>query len=167
MKELTLLMTGVMAVSLAACGATTGGLAQSLATKAALQSVSSADSTPSTAATAQLPMVDSHMDCAALTAELATVDAIITASNDTIHGAGGTNLAGQVAATGASQAALHSGAASALAKVPFGGFFAKKAMDTVANSGAKKMEQAQADLQNANLHKASLTGLYAGKNCAS
>lgn len=167
MKELTLLMTGLMAVSLSACGATTGGLTQSLATKAAMQSMSSTESTSSAPATARLSMEDSQMDCAALTAELANVDAIITESNDIIQGAGGANVAGQVAATGASQAALHSGAASALAKVPFGGFFAKKAMDTVANSGAKKVEQAQVNLQNANLHKAGLTGLYAGKNCAS
>lgn len=167
MKAYTLLMTGLLAVSLSACGATTGGLTQTLAKKAAMQSVSSQVSTTSTSATGQLPVVDSHMDCAVLTTELAKVDAIISASNETIAGSGRANVAGRAAATGASQAALHSGAASALAKVPFGGLFARKAMDSVANSGTKKVERAQADLQNANLRKASLSGLYAGKNCAS
>lgn len=167
MKEFKILMTGLLAVSLSACGATTGGLAKSMAKKAAIQSVSSQSPTTSAPTTAQLPVVDGHMDCAALTVELAKVDRIINASNETIAGSGGANIAGKAAAAGASQAALHTGAASALAKVPFGGLFARKAMDTVANSGAQKVEQAQADLQNANLHKASLSGLYAGKNCAS
>lgn len=167
MKDFKLLMTGLLAVSLSACGATTGGLTQSLAKKAAMQSVSSQVSTSSAPAAVQFTAIDSHMDCAALTVELAKVDAIINESNETIAGAGSANMAGQVAATGASQAALHSGAASALAKVPFGGLFAKKAMDTMANAGARKVEQAEADLQTANLHKASLSGLYAGKDCAS
>lgn len=167
MKEFKFLMTGLLAVSLSACGATTGGLAKSMAKKAAVQTASSQLSPTSEPAIAQFPAVDSHMDCAALTVELAKVDAIIIESNGTINGSGSADMAGNIAAAGASQAALHNGAASALAKVPFGGLFAKKAMDTMANSGAKKVEQAQADLQAANLHKASLTGLYAGKNCAS
>lgn len=167
MKEFKILMTGLLAVSLSACGATTGGLAKSMAKKAAIQSASSQLSLTSAPATAQFSAIDSHMDCAALTVELAKVDVIISESNNTIDGAGSADMAGKMAATGASQAALHSGAVSALAKVPFGSLFAKKAMDTMANSGAKKVEQAQADLQNANLHKASLSGLYAGKNCAS
>lgn len=156
-----------MALSLSACGATTGGIAKSMAKQAAVKSVSSKVSPTAAPAAVQAPVINGDMDCAALTTEMAEVDAIIATSNKTLGNSGRANVTGKVAATGASQAALHSGAAGAIAKVPFGGLFAKAAMDKVANSGAKKAEQAQADLQNANLRKASLSGLYAGKDCAS
>jgi len=167
MKTSILLITSLMAFSLSACGATTGGVAKSMAKQADMKSVSSKISPTDAAATAQAPIVNTAMDCAALTTEMAEVDAIIAASNKTLSGSGRADVAGKVTATGASQAMLHSGAAGALAKVPFGGLFAKSAMDTVANSGRKKAETAQADLQSANLRKASLSGLYAGKNCGS
>jgi len=167
MKTSTLLITGLTALSLSACGATTGGMAKSMAKQAAVNTVSSKVTSTAAPSTVQAPNVDSTMDCAALSTEMAEVDAIIDAANKTLGNSGRANVAGQVAATGASQAALHSGAAGALAKVPFGGLFAKSAMDAVANSGKKKAEKAQADLQNANLRKANLSGLYAGKNCAS
>ena len=138
-----------------------------MAKKAAVSSVTSKVTPTTTPATVQAPTVDSNMDCAALTTEMAEVDATIMAANKTLGNSGRANVAGQVAATGASQAAMRSGAAGAIAKVPFGGLFAKSAMDAVANSGKRKAEQAQADLQNANLRKASLSGLYAGKNCGS
>jgi len=166
MKTPTLLITGLTALSLSACGATTGGIAKSMAKQTAVSSVTSKVTPTAAPAAVQAPIIDGTMDCAALTTEMAEVDATIMAANKILGNSGSANLAGQVAATGASQAALHSGAAGALAKVPFGGLFAKSAMDVVANSGKRKAEQAQADLQNANLRKASLTGLYAGKNCA-
>lgn len=167
MKTTTLLISGLTAISLSACGATTGGLAQSMAKKAAYDAVTSkANSTPAPVAT-QAVSIDYSMDCAALAKEMSDVDAIIIASNTVISGSGTSNMVGGLAAAGASQAAARSGAASALAKVPFGGMFAKKALDSLANSGKKKVEAAQADLQNANMRKASLAGLYAGKNCGS
>lgn len=167
MKPTLLIISGLTAISLSACGATTGGLAQSMAKQAAIGAVTS--NTPTTAAPVamQSVSVDNSMDCFALTKEISDVDAIILASNETISGSGSSNLAGGLAAAGASQAAASSGAAQALAKVPFGGLFAKKAMDSVANAGRKKVEAAQADLQNATMRKASLSGLYAGKNCGS
>jgi hypothetical protein len=167
MKKYTLLMTGLLTLSLSACGATTGGLAKSLAKQAAIQSASAPASISPTSVTTQLPAVDHNMDCAGLSTELADVDALINTSNKTIAGSGRANVAGKIAATGASQAALRSGATSALSKIPFGGLFAKKAMDTAANTEVKKVQQAQANLQSANLRKATLSGLYAGKNCAS
>jgi len=167
MKPTILIMSGLLAVSLSACGATTGGLAQSMAKQAAIGAVTSNNASTAAPIATQVVSVDSSMDCAALAKEISDVDAIIFASNETISGSGGSNIAGGLAAAGASQAAAHSGAAQALAKVPFGGLFAKKAMDSVANAGRKKVEAAQADLQNANMRKASLSGLYAGKNCAS
>jgi len=167
MKTSTLLISGLIAIFLSACGATTGGVAKSIAKQAAMKSVSSKVSPTAAPATVQAPAVDSNMDCAVLATEMAEVDATIMAANKTLGNSGAATIAGQAAATGASQAALHSGAAGALAKVPFGGLFAKSAMNAVANSGKKKTEQAQADLQNANLRKASLSGLYVGKNCGS
>jgi len=167
MKSTTLIFTGLLALSLSACGATTGGLAQSMAKQAAIGAVTSNTSTATAPVAVQAVSIDSSMDCAALTQEIKEVDAIILASNETISGSAGSNLASGLAATGASQVATRTGAAQALAKVPFGGLFAKKAMDSVANAGLKKVEAAQVDLQNANMRKASLSGLYAGKNCAS
>lgn len=167
MKTSTLLITSLMALSLSACGATTGSIAKSMAKQAAVNSVSSKVSPTPTVSAVQAPVVDSTMDCAALTVQMAEVDAAIMTANQTLGNSGRANVAGKVAATGASQAALRSGATGAIAKVPFGGLFAKAAMDRVANSGEKKAAQAQADLQNANLRKASLSGLYAGKDCAS
>ena len=167
MKTSTLLITGLMALSLSACGATTGGIAKSMAKQAAVKSVSSKVSETSMASAMQAPIIDSTMNCAALTTEMAEVDAAIMTANKTLGNSGRANVAGKVAATGASQATLRSGAAGAIAKVPFGGLFAKAAMDRAANSSEKKAEQAQADLQNANLRQASLSGLYAGKDCAS
>lgn len=167
MKTSILLMTGLVALGLGACSATTGSVAKSMAGQAAMQAAASKSAQPATAAAVEAPAVDTSMDCAALTEEMTEVDAIIAASNKTINGAGTADIAGKAAAAGASQAALHTGAAGALARVPFGGLFAKSAMDSVANSGQKKVAKAQSELQSANLRKATLTGLYAGKNCAS
>lgn len=170
MKTSTLLICGIAAVSLSACGGTTGVVAKNLAKNAAMSSAATQLVTPTsvpTSAAMQVQVVDNNMDCEALTKEMAAVDETIRVSNKTLASTGGATFAGQAAAAGASQAALHSGGARALAKVPFGGLFAKTAMDAAANAGRKKAERAQADLQNANLRKASLSGLYAGKNCAS
>ena len=166
MKTSTLLITSLAALSLSACGATTGGMAKSMAKNAAVKSVTKASPT-SAPASVQSPMVNSNMDCAALTTQMAEVDATIMAANKTLGNSGTANFAGQAAAAAGSQVALQNGAAGALAKVPFGGLFAKAAVDRVANSGKRKAEKAQADLQAANLRKASLSGLYAGKNCGS
>jgi len=166
MKSSLLIISAVTGLSFSACS-TTGGLAESLAKQTAMSSITSKATVSATPTITQAPIVDGTMDCAALSAELSKVNTTIKTSHAIISGSGQSNIAGQVAATGASQAALHSGAAGAIAKIPFGGLFAKKAMDSVSNSGQKKVEKAQAELQNANLRKASLTGLYAGKNCAS
>ena len=163
MKQFTGLLTTFAAVSLCACGATTGGVAGTMAQQAAMQTISSPTPTPA----AQPAIVNGDADCTSLSAQLAEVNALINQSNQTIAASGGVNVAGKVAATGASHVALHNGAAGALAKVPFGGLFAKAAVDSVANAGKRKAAKAQADLQNATLRKATLTGLYAGKNCAS
>ena len=137
-----------------------------MAKQAAVKSVTSQPQPTASTASLKATRVDGNTDCATLMTEIAKTDAIILASSETITGAGGANFAGQAAAAAGSQVALQNGAAGALAKVPFGGLFAKAAVDKVANSGKRKTQKAQADLQSANLRKAKLSGLYAGKNCA-
>lgn len=167
MKTTSLIILGLTGLSLSACGATSGGLAQSLAQKAAVQAVTSPSTqSPSmqTAAIAE-PVIAKDAKCETIALKMAETDATIDESNMIISGAAQGNVAGQAVAAGASQAALHTGAAGALARVPFGGLFAKAAMDTVANSGKKKAEAAQKQLEKATLRKAKLSGLYAGRNC--
>ncbi|RKQ68920.1 hypothetical protein DES40_1695 [Litorimonas taeanensis] len=182
-KTAQFLLASALAVSLSACGASTGGLAKSLAKDAAMKTVSNQVS-PQTVApsvvSAPLPdaaasteptptpivrRAKTNKKCKAIAEEMNEIDANIVAYTEIINN-GGSSLAGQAAATGASHAAVHSGAANALMKVPFGGLFAKSAIDSLANSGAKKVEKAQKDLEKANLRKATLTGLYTGKDCA-
>lgn len=169
MKTSSLLILGLAGLSLSACGATSGGVAQSLAQQAAMRAVTP---TPTPAETPLLqssvsdePILVADAKCETIAVKMAEADATIANSQAIIAGAGQSNIAGQAAAAGASQAAIHSGAAGALAKVPFGGFFAKAAMDTAANSGRKKAEAAQKELEKATLRKAKLSGVYAGRNC--
>lgn len=164
MKTVKLSLIGAFAISLSACGATTGGLAQSMAKQAAMETVTSKVSTATTTETSTVAQpVDTMASCESLKLQLDETNAIITASNETLSSSGG-NVASQLATTGATEAAVRTGVIS---KVPFGGFLAKAAKDTVENSNKKKIEQAQANLNAANLRKAELSGLYAGKNCAS
>ena len=166
MKTTSLLILGLAGLSLSACGATSGGLAQSLAQQAATKAVAPSSSAPATQTTtvaeADLP---TDAKCEVIAAKMAEADAVIANSNEVISGAAQSQAAGQAVTSGASTAAVHTGAAGALARVPFGGFFAKAAMDTMANSGQKKAEKAQKELDKAVLRKAKLSGLYAGRNC--
>jgi len=173
MKRSTVLITSVLALSLSACGATTGGVTKSLAKQAAISTISQQIQNQENMATLTEPApatvqpVEADKKCVTLAAQIAETDEIIAQATTTIDGAGGANIAGQAAAAGASQLALQNGAAGALAKVPFGGLFARSAMNSIANSGKKKVEKAQKSLNKAKLRKARLSGLYAGKNCAS
>jgi len=167
MKTASLLILGLAGLSLSACGATSGGLAQSLAQTAASKAVASSSAPApqiqtTAAAETALP---ADAKCEAIAVKMAETDAVIASSNEIITGAAQSQAAGQAVASGASTAAVHSGAAGALARVPFGGLFAKAAMDTMANSGQKKAAKAQKELDKAVLRKAKLSGLYAGRNC--
>jgi|GEM_PF-2770898 len=166
MKMSSLIITGLLAGSLSACGASIGGLAQSMAKKAAVDAASAKiapQETTQTAVVTEVPEIDSSMDCAALSAEIQETDAAITAANETLGGSAAANVKSDAVNAGASYALAKTGAAGAVSRVPFGGLFAKSAKDAVAKSDQKKIEQAKTDLQNANMRKASLTGLYAGK----
>ncbi len=167
MKSSSLLILGLAGLSLSACGATSGGVTQSLAQQAGMRAVSPTpvQSAPVQTAIAPDPVIAADAKCETIAVKMAEADATIAKSNAVITGAEQSDMAGQIAVAGASQAAVHSGAAGALARVPFGGLFAKAAMDTAATSGRKKAEAAQRELDKATLRKAKLSGLYAGKNC--
>jgi len=176
--SLKILVLTATTVSLTACGATTNGLGNALAQKAVSQAVASrmaadepviAETTVRTTTVVtpvdETLLVSSEMSpqCREIATKMAATDARIESANVTING--GENIAGQAAASVATQAALHNGAASVISKVPFGGLFAKAAMDSAANSGKKKIAKAQKDLSKATLQRAKLEGMYAGKGC--
>ena len=174
-KKIKFLILGAAAVSMTACGATTNGLGKAMAQKAAAQAVASqlaAKESPDDVTTAtvttqttttSVASLNMAPECQAIANKVADVDARISAANDIING--GNSVGGEMAASVASTAAVHSGAAQVMAKVPFGGLFAKAAMDGVAKSGEKKMKNAQKDLNKATLERAKLEGMYAGKGC--
>jgi hypothetical protein len=165
-------------LSLAACGATTNGLGKALAQKAASQAITAQmasdepmiTETTTTSTTVVMPATTTNIaslnmapECQAIATKVAAVDARILAANEILNG--GDNVAGQAVASVATQAAVHNGAAQVIGKVPFGGLFAKAAMDGVSNSGKKKAKRATKDLNKATLERAKLEGMYAGKGC--
>jgi len=165
MKTSTFLMISLMAISLSACGATTGGVAKSQAQQAAVKPVSSELVTPQTSETLETSTTDTfahdaNMDCAALSSKMVELDTIISSSNTLIAKSESSEMTNNLAKAGASRMA-----SKALSKVPFAGMFAKSAVDSLTKSERVKMEQAQINLLDANLRKANLSGLYAGKNC--
>jgi len=171
--KLVLMATAVMGVT--ACGASTGGLQNALAQKVAsdaIQSTIANDETTvvttvTTETVAITPEVSDTMSpkCKKVALKMAELDARIAIANETISKGNGANMAGQAAAAAASQGAMHAGAAQVIGKVPFGGLFAKAAMDKVANSGKKKIAKAQKDIQKATLERAKLEGKFSGLNC--
>lgn len=177
-NSLKFLFLATAAVSLTACGASTGGFASAMAQKAVSEAVASkmaADEpvvteintstttvmTPSE--TSLLVDADLSPECQKIATKMTETNARITSANEVIGS--GQGIGGQAAAAAASQAAVHGGAAQVISKVPFGGLFAKAAMDSVANSGKKKVAKAQKDLEKATLERAKLEGIYAGKGC--
>lgn len=174
-KLVKILILGTATVSMTACGATTNGLGKALAQKAASQAVASqlaANKSPDEDATTtvitqttttSIASLNMEPECQAIATKVAAVDARISAANDVING--GNNVEGEAAVSVASTAAAHSGAAQVIGKVPFGGLFAKTAMDSVAKSGKKKVKKAKKELSKATLERAKLEGMYAGKGC--
>lgn len=165
MKTSHILFTGFTALSLAACGATTGTTVKSQAQQKTMKQ----DSTPvAPAAKVEMSapsslainsMMSESTDCAALTTQIAEVEADITKANSVIEKDNDT-MGKKVGSM-----ALNQGASRALKSIPFGGFLAKSAIKSATDSGREKAEAAQARLNDANLRKANLAGLYAGKGC--
>lgn len=167
-----IILFSTLALSLSACGASTGGLKNAIAQKVASEAVQKTMATNEAAAvsvvTTETIIVDpasADPKCAALATKIVAVDQRILEANEIIAGANGTNVAGGLATAAATQGAMHAGAAQVIGKVPFGGLFAKAAMDGVANKGKKKAAKAQKSLQKSTLEKAKLEGMYAGKGC--
>ena len=165
MKVTQLIIIGFAGLSVSACGATTGGVAKSIAQKSAVNAVTSKVVSAPTTEVVQRPTLDTSfqdvsMDCAALTTQMAELDTTIEASNVVIAESESSKMTNDLAKAGASAAA-----SKALSKIPFAGMFAKSAVKNVMNQDQVKLEKAQLDIQDANLRKANLSGLYAGKNC--
>jgi len=135
MKISTKILLMLSAFSLAACQ-TTGSSSGNIATS---------------------KLDDSKLTCEQIAAESAEMDQLIAEANQTKSGQHMANVGTSVA----SHAALHSGA---LGSVPFLG-----SMMGAANSlqGAQKVSAQNADqvIQQANMRKATLSGLYSGKDC--
>lgn len=176
-STLTALALGLSVIGLSGCGATTGGVQNALAQKMASEAVQKAMendetavvTTVTTETVAVTPVdvtEDMSPDCEKVAMKMVKVDTRIAAANEVIATGNSSVVAGQAAAAATSSGAAHMGAAQAISKVPFGGLFAKKALDGMANSGKKKIAKAEKDLQKATLERAKLEGRYAGMNCA-
>lgn len=165
MKSQNILITGLAALSLSACGATTGGVAKSLAEKTAVPASSKQDDIMLAVDVIPEPTLDAvkltgnEMGCETLVAELKQTEDVIQSSNEILTKSESNKMANELAKAGASKLAN-----KALSNVPFVGMFAKRSVTQVMNRGVD-IQQTQATLQEANLRKATLTGMYAGKNC--
>jgi len=165
MKITQSIIIGLMGLSVSACGATTGGVAKSIAQKTAVNAVSSKIVTAPTTEAVQTSAIDTSfqdasIDCATLTAQMTELDSTIEASNAVITNSESSKMTDDLTQKGMSMAA-----SKALSSVPFAGLFAKSAVKSVMGQNQVKLEEAQLNLQDANLRKANLSGLYAGKNC--
>ena len=178
-------LISVAALSMAACGATTGGVAGSGAVKAQAMMAEAPAPAPAsesrtyTAQPAEVPITASDMSaavtapmpearskaCTKLYAQIAEQDVIIADANNVLNGGTAGDTAAKLGTSIATQAALHNGAAQVMGKVPFGGLFAKAGMDYAASSGERKAKAARDNLNNATLKRAKLAGKYEGKGC--
>ena len=165
MKPSHLLFAGVAALSLTACGATTGGVAQTLAQQQTLKQVATIAAPTTKVETQSLSVpaeaLDGDASCETLMAQMAAEDTKIAEATQLIEGSKDT-MSKQVG-----KMALNQGASRALKSVPFGGLFAKSVVKTATESGKVNAELAQANMNEANMRKAQLSGLYAGKGCGS
>ena len=163
MKPSHLLFAGLTALSLTACGATTGGAAQTLVQQKSHQEVATLAAPTTKVETQTLDAsIDAYdnMDCATLEAKIAEEEAIMDEARANI-------IEKSTMSEEVGKMALNQGASRALKSVPFGGLLAKTAIKSVGSSKEQKIEQAKTDFNEANLRKANLSGLYAGKNCGS
>ena len=165
MKPSHLLFAGLAALSLTACGATTGGATKNLVQQKPLKETATI-AAPTTKVETQSLSVPANalgqdVSCETLTAQIAAEDTKIAEATQIIEGDKDT-LSKQVG-----KMALNQGASRALKSVPFGGFLAKSVVKTAMDSGKISAELAQANMNEANIRKAQLSGLYAGKGCGS
>ena len=108
------------------------------------------------------PTGDAAKTCEQIKAEIAETDAAFT----TAEAATGRTIESDVTGAAVSYGMSKAVTSGALAKVPFGGLFAKKAVKAKEKAAAKKRAEAEMAMQNANMRKSTLMGVYAGKGCS-
>ncbi|WP_371395316.1 hypothetical protein [Fretibacter rubidus] len=172
----TVMMTtliGVSALTLSACGASTGGITNALAQKAASSAITTAmqrdtasqDDFVAPVSIASPKAGDAKLSCDAIETKLVALEAIIIESGE-VAGED-ISMASQQAATAAvAQGAVSLGMQAGVAKaVPFLNMFGQQAIEASAKSKAKKVKKARKAYQAATSRRATLMGVYAGKGC--
>ena len=165
MKTHKTLIVSLTVLSLSACGATTGGVAKSMAQKTAGPTSSNQEDFLLAVDVLPEPALDGvnltadDMGCETLVAELKQTEGVIQSTSNILTKSESNQMANELAKAGASKLA-----SKALSSVPFAGLFAKRSVSQVMNGGVD-IQHTQATLQEASLRKATLTGMYAGKNC--
>jgi hypothetical protein len=159
-KLLLNLVAGAAVMTIAGCGATTGGVAQSIAAR----TVATKPMTPTQRTVVPTtPSVDASATCEQLSVKMAELDAEIAQNQALVDTNTGRNIGDDALNAGASYGLAKSGI---LNRVPFGGSLARSAMNAKRNARAQKAADAQAMLQDAAIRKSSAAGLYAGKSCS-
>ncbi len=156
------LAAGAAVMTLAGCGATTGGVAQSIAAKTAASKVMAP--TPTQRSVVPMtPTVDASATCEQLSVKMVEIDAEMAQNKTQVDSNTGRNISDDALSAGASYGLAKSGI---LNRVPFGGSLARKALNAKQNAKAQKAANAQAALQDAAIRRSSIAGLYAGKGCS-
>ncbi len=161
-KLLLNLVAGAAVMTIAGCGATTGGVAQSIAAKTVATKVMAPTPTQRSVVTT-MPSVDASATCEQLSVKMAELDAEMAQNQALVDTNTGRNIGDDAVNAGASYGLAKSGI---LNRVPFGGSLARSAMNAKRNARAQKAADAQAMLQDAAIRKSSAAGLYAGKGCS-
>ena len=105
---------------------------------------------------------DGQMDCSAIVAEVARMDAIIAQANQQVAGADGSAKGGGLASTVAVEGLLRTGV---LGRMPGLGGFANQAANMARQRAESVRATAGQTIQVADTRKAMMGGMYAGKAC--
>jgi hypothetical protein len=105
---------------------------------------------------------DAAMDCPALAAELARMDAVAAQANQKVASANGAAQGANLGATVAVEGMLRTGV---LGRVPGAGMFANGAANMAKQRAAAVAAQSAETIRTAETRKAMLGGMYLGKGC--
>lgn len=105
---------------------------------------------------------DGQMDCPAIVAEVARMDAVIAQTNQQVASADGSAKGVGMASTVAVEGMLRTGL---LGKVPGAGMFANGAANMAKQRAETVRANAAQTIQVAETRKAMMGGMYAGKSC--
>lgn len=105
---------------------------------------------------------DGQMDCAAITAEVGRMDAIIAQASQQVASADGSAKGAGLASTVAVEGMLRTGV---LGRMPGLGQFANGAANMARQRAESVRASAAQTIQTADTRKAMMSGMYAGKGC--